>query len=75
MYLHVCHCFGDRTLTHPQDMKRLPSWDELSHVLFITLDLLALYVGVLIPTISEYSILTTFVTEDAWPSADNSEYV
>ena len=56
-------------------MKRLLSWDELSHVLFITLDLLALYVGVLIPTISEYSILTTFVIEDDRPSADNSLYM
>ena len=75
MYLHVCHWFGDRTLTHPQDMKRLPSWDELSHVLFITFDLLALYVGVLITTIHEYSILTTFVIEDDRPSADNSLYM
>ena len=56
----------------PQDMKRLPSWDELSQVLFITFDLRALYVGVLIPTIREYSILTTFVIEDDRSSADNS---
>ena len=52
-------------LSPPSGYETLTVAGEFIATLFVMLDLLALYVGVLIPTIREYSILTTFVTEDA----------
>ena len=51
-------------LSPPSGYETLTVAGEFIATLFIMLDLLALYVGALITTIHEYSMLTTFAIED-----------
>ena len=62
-------------LSPPSGYETLTVAGEFIATLFIMLDLLALYVGALITTIHEYSMLTTFAIEGGRPFADNSLYM